>query len=351
MAASAEISPQNAADYARLTKPQKLAALLIVLGEESAAELLRNMNEEEIEAVSAEMAKLTMISMEIQQELLREFTDVALHAGTAIRGGVDYASNVLSKAVGQYKASNVIGRVSPVRAPVNAMQSIVDLEARQLCNLLKNEQPQTVALIISYLSPEKASQVITQLRPDVREQVVERLANLAPTPIEIVEKVVEILNGKMGTKQTRAFNQTGGVKMAASLLNAMDRNLSKTILASMEERSPELGQAIRQKMFTFEDVATLEQTALQKVLRDVDMRDLAVALKTASDNVKTALLGCISKRAAEAVNEEMTFMGPLKLRDIEAAQLRIIEVVRRLETEGQIEIDAGNDAKRDAVPA
>ena len=161
---------------------------------------------------------------------------------------------------------------------------------------------------------------------------------MSPTPIEVVEKVVEVLNLKLGGKHTRALNLTGGIKTAASVLNAMDKNFSKSLLISLEERNPELGQAIRQKMFTFEDLVNLDPNSLQKIMREVDLRDLAVALKTASDKLKNALLGSISKRAAETVNEEISFMGPLKLRDIESAQTRIIEVVRRLEGEGEIDL-------------
>lgn len=335
MAAAPDIAPT---DVSKMSRVQKLAALLVLLGPESASTILKGFDEHEIESICSEMAKLTMLTQEMQVEILREFNEVAVEASTCIRGGVDFTRETLEKAVGLFRATDIIGRVAPMRAPVAAMQQIADMDARQIFNLLKHEQAQTIALVISYLKPEKASQVLTQVRPDMREQVIERLATLAPTPIEIVEKVVEMLNQKMGSKHTRALNQTGGVKTAAALLNTMDKNMSKSLLIALEERVPELGQAIRQKMFTFEDLANLEPAALQKILREVDMRDLAVALKTASEKVKSALLGAISKRAAETVNEEMSFMGPLKLREIEAAQLRIIEVVRRLEGEGEIDL-------------
>lgn len=336
--AAPDTTSAPAGDFAKLNKIQKFAALLIMLGPDSAAQIMKNLDEHELEAVTGEMTKLAMISQEMQAEILREFTEVAVQAGTAIRGGVDFTQTVLEKALGLFKASNIISRVSPSRAPVAAIQQIADLEARQIFNLIKHEQPQTIALILSYLTSEKASEVLSMLRAELREQVIERLATLAPTPIEVVERVVEVLNQKLGGKHTRALNQTGGVKIAANVLNALDKNVSKSLLISLEERNPELGQAIRQKMFTFEDVGTLEPAALQKILREVDMRDLAIALKTASELLKTALLGAISKRAAETVNEEISFMGPLKLRDIEAAQLRIIEVVRRLESAGEIDL-------------
>lgn len=330
-----ETLPTNPADFGRLTRIQKLAMLLVVLGEDTAITVLRHLEPEEVEAICAEMSKVGMVNVEMQAAVLKEFTDVALEASTSLRGGIDFTQSTLEKALGLYKAANVISRVLPTRAPVSSMSQIVELEPRQLFNLLKHEQPQTISLIISYLPPEKASQLLMMLRSELREQVVERLATLAPTPIEIVEKVVEVLNRKLGTKHTRALNQTGGLKSAANLLNSLDKSLSKSLLINIEERNPELGQSIRQKMFTFEDVANLETPVLQRVLREVDMRDLAVALKTASDTLKNALLGAISKRAAETVQEEMGFMGPLKLRDIEAAQLRIIEIVRKVEAEDE----------------
>ncbi len=322
----------------KMTKHQKLAALLVMMGTQGAAELLKVMDPAEVEVVSTEMTKLGLISQEVQKGILLEFSDVAVSASTALRGGMEYTRTTLEQALGLFKATDIVGRVSPMRTPVAAMQQVIDMDPRNIVNLVKAEQAQTIALIVSYLTSEKASQVLALLRSEVRESVIERLALMAPIPIEVVEKVVEVLNLKLGGKQSRALNQTGGIKNAAEVLNAMDKNLSKSMLISLEERNPELGQAIRQKMFTFEDLAALDTTSLQKVLREVDMRDLAVSLKTANETVKTALLSSISKRAAETVKEEIAFMGPLKLKDIEGAQQRIIEVVRRLESEGEIEM-------------
>jgi flagellar motor switch protein FliG len=187
------------------------------------------------------------------------------------------------------------------------------------------------------------------LRSEVREQVIERIATMAPAPIETVERVVDMLNRKVGTKCTRALTRTGGVKTAADLLNSLDKNTGRSLLVSLEERNPELGAAIRHKMFTFEDLTTLDSTALQKILREIDMRDLAIALKTASDALKTTLLACISRRAAETIDEEISFMGPLKLREIEAAQTRIIDTVRRLEADGEIDLGDANQESADAA--
>lgn len=334
---------------AQMTKVQKLAALLIILGPDGAAQILKTFEEPELEAISAEMAKFPIITHEVQQEILREFSEIALEASTGILGGVHYARATLEKSVGQFRASDIIGRVAPAPTPVPAMKQIMEMDARQLCNLLRQEQPQTIALILSYLTPEKSSQFMMLLRPDLRDQVVERLATLAPTPVEVVERIVSVLNRRAGTKPTRPLNQTGGVKNAAELLNAMDKNVGQNMLLELEKRNPELGQAIRQKMFTFEDLALLDTTALQKIMREVDMRDLAVALRNASAKLKSTLLGSISKRAAETVNEEISFLGPLKKKDIEAAQLRIIDNVRQLESQGEIDLSSAISPKRDEL--
>jgi len=341
-----EASPVEAA---KMTKLQKLAAFLIILGPESAAQILKNFSPYELDAVSLEMSRLTVISQELQQDILREFTEVAVQASSAVLGGVNFTKTALEKSVGLFRASDIISRVAPAPVPVGSMQQIIDMDARQLSNLLKQEQPQTIALVVSYLSPEKSSQLLALLRTDLCDQVVERLATMAPTPVEVVERIVEILNQKTGVKSTRALSQTGGVKSAADILNTLEKTLSQATLAELDKRNPELGALIRQKMFTFEDLALLDASSLQKIMREVDARDLAVSLKTASPKLKTALLSSISKRAAETVNEEISFLGPVKKKEIEAAQLRIIESVRHLEGEGEIDLASVTSRSRDEL--
>ena len=333
----------------KMTRHQKLAALLVILGPESAAQMLKNLDEHEIELVSLEMSRLGLITQELRHEILREFSAMAIQVSTGALGGIAFTKTVLEKSVGMFRAADIIGRVSPAPVPLGSMRQIVDMDQRQLFNLLKEEQPQTTALIVSYLTAEKASQLLMMFTDAVRDQIIERLATLGPIPVEAVETIVEVLAQKTNVKSTRALNQTGGLKSAADLLNAMDRNFSDPLLNELERRNPELGLAIRQKMFTFEDLCGLDRTALQKIMREVDMRDLAVALKTCSAKLKDALLGCISKRAAETVNEEVAFLGSVKKRDIEAAQLRIVDSVRRLESEGEIEIQTSTATRDEAL--
>ena len=332
-------APATAAtEISKLSRLQKLAALLVIIGPDSGAQVLKSFDPHEVEEICSEMAKFTMVSQELQAEILREFSDVAVEAGTSVRGGVDVTRATLEKAIGLFKATEILSRVAPHRSSVAAIQEILDMESRQIYNLIRYEQAQTVALMLSYTGPEKAAAVLAFFQAEQREKILERIATLAPTPVEIVEKVVAVLVAKRGVSHTRALNQTGGVKVAADLLNAMDKDQGKNILISIDERNPDLGQAIRQKMFTFEDLANLEPAMLQRVLREVDMRELALSLKSATDKLKNTLLSCITKRAAETVQEEISFMGAVRLRDIESAQLRVLDAVRRLEAEGAVDL-------------
>jgi flagellar motor switch protein FliG len=253
---------------------------------------------------------------------------------------VEYTRVVLEKSVGLFKAAEIVGRVGTRRTSVAAMQQIIDLDATSICNLLKEEQPQTVALVVSYLTAQKGSEVLKNLPESLQEQVVERLATLASTPIEVVETVGEVLSRKVGRKVTKALNQTGGIKSAAATLNAMDKTLRQGILNKLDERVPDLVRSIRMKMFTFDDLATLDLKSLQKILREVDAGRLAVALSAANENLRQALLGALSKRAAETVGDEISNLGKISLREIEQAQEGIVDVVRRLESEGEITLDA-----------
>lgn len=342
MAATLETSEATIVENGVLTKTQKLAALLVMLGSDSAAVILKQFQPREIEAISREMARFNLITREQQQAILVEFSDVAVSASTSVSAGVEATRNTLEKAFGSFKASDVLSRVTSTRAPIGAMQVIADMDPRHIFNLLRDEQVQAITFIISHLSPEKAAQVLNLLRVEQRDQVIERLAILAPTPVEVGEKVMDVLNAKLGVKQTRALTQTGGITSVADLLNAMDKTVSRTLLTGIEERNPELFQAIRKKMFTFEDLLLLDPPYIQRIMREIETRDLTMSLKKASEPLKKLLLSNISRRAAESVQEEMAFLGHVKPRDIEAAQFRIIDAVRKLEAEGEIELDATN---------
>jgi flagellar motor switch protein FliG len=285
------------------------------------------------------MAKLTTISKEMQEEALRAFSPIAVEVASAVSGGVGCTQKLLEMSVGVFRASDIISRVSPQRPLVAAMQQIAEMDPRQIFNVLRHEHLQTIALVVSFLPPEKASQLLSLVHPDRRAQVVQRLATLSPTSIEVVEGVAEELQLKLSNARTSSLNYTGGVKVTAKILNALPKNISDSILVSLQESNVELSNAILKKMFTFEELQWLEAGTRQKILQEADKSRLAVALKTASPELKASLLSCISKRAAENVKEEISMLGPLKLSEIEAAQTEIIETVRRLESQGEIDLD------------
>ncbi len=324
-----------------MSQLQKLAALMILLGEDSASIMLKSFDDNERELISAEMANLPLMTLEEQTSVLKEFTEMALQANAALGGSVEYTRAVLEKSVGLFKAAEIIGRVSTRRTSVATMQQIIDMEPLAIVNLIKEEQPQTIALVISYLTAQKGADVLLNLPEHLSEQVVERLATLSSTPIEVVETVGEVLSKKIGAKMSRALNQTGGVKSAAAVLNVMEKQRRLDILNKLDERTPELVRSIKMKMFTFDDLATLESKSIQKILREVDSSTLAIALSAANENLQVALLGSISKRAADTVKDEIANLGRVVLREIEQAQDSIIDVVRKLEAEGEISLEAG----------
>ena len=323
----------------QLTQSQKLAAFLIVMGEDAAADIIKNFDDNERELVCAEMANLPVLDANMQGAVLQEFTGMAVEAQSGISGSVDFTRAVLEKSVGLFKAAEIIGRVGTARTSVATMQQIIDLDSVSICNLLKEEDPQTIALVVSYLPALKGSEVLMSLPEKVREMVVEKLATLESTPIEVVETLGEVLSAKVGERVSRALNQTGGEKSAAAVLNAMSKEERKKLLDNMDERAPDLVRSIRMKMFTFDDLQTLDVKTIQKIMREVDASKLAVALSAATDTLKEVMLGSLSKRAAENVREEIENMGKISLREVEVNQNSIIDVVRQLETEGEISLE------------
>lgn len=331
----------NALDNLNLNASQKLAAFLVIMGEDAAADIVKNFDDNERELVCAEMANLPLLDSQQQGEVLQEFTEMAVEARSGISGSVDFTRSVLEKSVGLFKAAEIIGRVGTARTSVASMQQIIDLDATSITNLLKEEDAQTIALVLSYLSAAKGSEVLMGLPERQREIVVEKLATLESTPIEVVETLGDVLSSKVGERVSRALNQTGGEKSAAAVLNAMSKEDRKKLLDNIDERQPDLVRSIRMKMFTFDDLQTLDVKTMQKIMREVDAGQLAIALKAATTTLRDAMLGALSKRAAENVYEEIEGMPDnLSMRAIESSQNGIIDVVRQLETEGEISLES-----------
>ena len=331
----------TALDNLNLNASQKLAAFLVIMGEDAAADIVKNFDDNERELVCAEMANLPLLDSQQQGEVLQEFTEMAVEARSGISGSVDFTRSVLEKSVGLFKAAEIIGRVGTARTSVASMQQIIDLDSTSITNLLKEEDAQTIALVLSYLSAAKGSEVLMGLPDRQREIVVEKLATLESTPIEVVETLGDVLSAKVGERVSRALNQTGGEKSAAAVLNAMSKDDRKKLLDNIDERQPDLVRSIRMKMFTFDDLQTLDVKTMQKIMREVDAGQLAIALKAATTTLRDAMLGALSKRAAENVYEEIEGLPDnLSMRAIESSQNGIIDVVRQLETEGEISLES-----------
>lgn len=331
-------------DYSKLSRQQKLAVFLICIGPEAAAEVLKQFDDGEIELLCREMSTFPMIPGEVQKQAIDEFSSVIAESVGSALGGIGFAQRTLEIAKGDYKASSIIGRVGPVGNSVEVMSDIAEMEGRQVYNLIKQEQPQTISFVLSYLDPVKSAEVFGLLSPELREEVIERLGTIDSTSLELVSKIVRSLGKHFDSKMRPAFHHSGGVRAVAGLLNSLDKEMSKALLARLEERNATLGAAIRKKLFSFEDLNRLAAADLQRVLREVDSGNLAIAMKSASESLRTKIYAGLSKRASEGLKEEIELLGPVRLKDVEAAQDVIIQAVRRLEEEGQISLDSESQA-------
>jgi flagellar motor switch protein FliG len=327
-------------DYPKLSRQQRLAVFLIVIGPEAAAEILKHFDDATIELLCREMSTIPVVNDTVRKQAIEEFSGVVASSAASCLGGLPFAQRTLEIAKGDYKASSIIGRVGPVSSSIDVIKDISEMEGRQIFNLIKAEQPQTISFVLSYLEPAKASEIFSLLSPDLREEVIERLGTIESTSLELVGKIVRSLSKHFDSKARPAFHHSGGVRAVASLLNELEKDMSKTLLARLEERNAALGAAIRKKLFSFEDLNRLQPADLQRVLREVDTGNLAISMKSASEPLREKIYASLSKRAAEALKEEIELLGPVRLKDVEAAQDTIIQAVRRLEEEGQISLDA-----------
>lgn len=336
--------PISDLDYGKLTRQQKLAIFLIIIGPEAAAEVLRQFDDAEIEVICREMSVFTVIPKEVQKLSLEEFSSLVANGISSSLGGLSYAQRTLEIAKGDYKANAIMGRVGPViGTSVEVIKDISEMEGRQIFNLVKGEQPQTISFLLSYLDSAKSAEVFSLLGPDLREEVIERLGTIESTSLDLVSKIARSLGKHFDSKVRPSFHASGGVRAVADLLNELDKDMSKNLLARLEERNATLSAAIRKKLFSFEDLNRLQPADLQRVLREIDSSNLAVSMKSASTGLREKFYASISKRAAESLKEEIEMLGPVRLKDVEVAQDAIIQVVRRLEEEGQITLDNGGD--------
>ena len=319
---------------------QKAAVLLIALGPEKSSQIFKHLKEEEIEELTLEIANTRSISPALKEEVIEEFYQVCLAQQYIAEGGIGYAKELLEKALGDDRAQDVITKLT-ASLQVRPFEFIRKTEPSQVLNFIQEEHPQTIAMILSYLSAGQASLIIGALPPEKQADVAKRIALMDRTSPEVIKEVERVLERKLSSLINQDYSIAGGVDAVVNILNTVDRGTEKRIMESLEIEEPELAEEIRKKMFVFEDILLLDDRAIQRVLRDVDNSDLGVALKGANDEVQSAIFKNLSSRLAAMIKEYMEFMGPVRMKDVEEAQQKIVGIIRKLEDSAEIVISRG----------
>lgn len=323
-----------------LTGRQKAAILLISLGPDVSAQVYKYLSEEEIEKLSLDISSVKKVDSNLKEDILDQFHQIAVAQDYISQGGIGYAKTVLEKAFGKQEASSIINRLTS-SLQVRPFDFARKADPQQVLNYIQGEHPQTIALILSYLDADQSGQILSALPKNVQADVARRIATMDSTSPEIISQVEQVLEKNISSSMTEDYTQTGGIQTVVEVLNGVDRSTERTILEALESQNPELAEEIKKRMFVFEDIVTLDNRAIQRVIREVDNDDLRLALKVASNEVKDIVFNNMSERMVTTFKEEMEYMGPVRLKDVEEAQTRIVNVIRGLEEKGEIVIARG----------
>ncbi|MFN3684415.1 MAG: flagellar motor switch protein FliG [Fimbriimonadaceae bacterium] len=329
-----------------LTSRQKAAVLLMILGPELSGQVLKHLDERHVEELSLEVARLDKVTAEHREQVIKEFHDVALAQDYISEGGLEHARRVLEAAFGPEKAKEILERIQAAMQVV-PFEFLKRADPSQLLSFIQDEHPQTIALILAYMPLNSAAMVLSKLAPELRADVAARIAMMEQTPPEVIRRVEQVLEKKVSSLLNQEMSQAGGPKALVDLLNRVDRSTERMIMESLAESNPELAEQVKNMMFVFEDIVQLDDRAVQQVLREVDMKDLATALKSVKEDVQQKVFKNLSERAAAMLKEDMEFMGPVRLKVVEEAQQKIVAVIRRLEAAGEITI--GRDGEEDVL--
>lgn len=319
---------------------QKAAILLIALGPEKSSLIFKHLKEDEIEELTLEIANTRSITPQLKDDVINEFYEVCLAQQYIAEGGIGYAKELLEKALGAEKAMDVIGKLT-ASLQVKPFEFVRKADASQILNFIQDEHPQTIALILSYLSPNQSSMILSALPPDRQADVARRVATMDRTSPDVIKEVERVLETQLSSLVNQDYTVIGGVDAVVEILNTVDRGTEKHIMETLEIEDPELADEIRKKMFVFEDILLLDDRAIQRVLRDVENSDLAIALKGSTEQVQNAIFNNLSKRLAAMIQEDMEFMGPVRMKDVEEAQQKIVNIIRKLEDSAEIIISRG----------
>ena len=330
----------SASSYSEMDGIQKAAILLITLGPEKAAVVFKHLKEDEIEQLTLEIANTRSVTPAQKEQVLNEFYEVCLAQQYIAEGGIGYAKDLLQKALGESKAQEVLGKLT-ASLQVRPFEFIRKTEASQILNFIQDEHPQTIAMILSYLSPTQSAMILGALTPEKQADVAKRIAMMDRTSPDVIKEVERVLERKLSSLLNQDYTIVGGVDAIVDILNTVDRGTEKHIMESLEIEQPELADEIRNKMFVFEDILLLDDRAIQRVLRDVDNNDLGIALKGANEEVQNVIFKNLSKRLSAMIKEDMEFMGPVRMKDVEEAQQKIVGIIRKLEDSAEIVISRG----------
>ena len=319
---------------------QKASILLIALGPEKSANIFKHLKEDEIEELTLEIANTRSVSPQTKEDVLNEFYQVCLAQQYIAEGGIGYAKELLDKALGAEKAQEVITKLT-ASLQVRPFEFVRKTDPSQLLNFIQDEHPQTIAMILSYLSASQSAMILGALTPEKQADVAKRIATMDRTSPDVIKEVERVLERKLSSLLNQDYTIVGGVDAIVEILNTVDRGTEKHIMESLEIEEPELADEIRKKMFVFEDILLLDDRAIQRVLRDVDNNDLEVALKGANEEVQGVIFRNLSKRLSAMIKEDMEFMGPVRMKDVEEAQQKIVGVIRKLEDSAEIVISRG----------
>ena len=330
----------SASSYSEMDGIQKAAILLITLGPEKAAVVFKHLKEDEIEQLTLEIANTRSVTPAQKEQVLNEFYEICLAQQYIAEGGIGYAKDLLQKALGENKAQEVLGKLT-ASLQVRPFEFIRKTEASQILNFIQDEHPQTIALILSYLSPQQAASIISSLTPDKQTDVAKRIAMMDRTSPDVIKEVENILAQKLASLVSQDYTIVGGVDSVVEVLNTVDRGTEKHIMENLEIEEPELADEIRKMMFVFEDILMLDDRSIQRVLREVENSELAVALKNANEEVQNVIFNNMSTRLVDMIKEDMEYMGPVRLKDVEEAQQKIVNIIRKLEDSAEIVISRG----------
>ncbi|MBD5136346.1 MAG: flagellar motor switch protein FliG [Lachnospiraceae bacterium] len=319
---------------------QKAAVLLIALGPEKSASIFKHLKEEEIEELTLEIANTRSISPQVKETILNEFYQVCLAQQYIAEGGIEYAKELLEKALGSEAAQSVISKLT-ASLQVRPFEFIRKTDATQILNFIQDEHPQAIALILSYLPSNQASMIISSLPLEKQADVAKRIAQMDRTSPDVIKEVESVLERKLSSLVNQDYTIVGGVDSIVEILNSVDRGTEKHIMENLEIEEPELADEIKRKMFVFEDILALDDKTIQRILRDVDNNDLGLALKSATEEVQNVIFNNLSKRLSAMIREDMDFMGPVRMKDVEEAQQKIVNIIRKLEDSGEIIIARG----------